>query len=252
MARSPISVRLNDIQQRDLEDLGGGENASAVLQEGLARMARLRLDSAPLYARMVEDKSVEDAVDRAVSAACSELDELFPEGKGKEFKGIGSNFQGLLAEHIKAMLTGLESADRSWKTQLNALLATEWSLGRFPRGMHFEPDVGFAAVRLAKKHGQVDVFLDTEREGHSERSYIPLEKVSPGGLFTSAAACAKGVFEWMEEADLSPRDEDLRLCALRITDSGPLQVVAVAALAGEAVLEEKDYATRVSAVRAKA
>jgi hypothetical protein len=86
--------------------------------------------SASLYALHVEDDEVQEVVDRAVQLACRELDELFPGAAPDGGKGVSSNFQGLLVDHVKAMLTGQMYARRGHYTQLPVLLANDNVFGR--------------------------------------------------------------------------------------------------------------------------
>lgn len=53
----------------------------------------------------INDPEVEQMIERAAGAACSALDESFP-GKDGHRPGITSNFQGLLADVLRQMLTG--------------------------------------------------------------------------------------------------------------------------------------------------
>lgn len=57
------------------------------------------------------------------------LDELFP-GVAKESEGIGSNFHGLLVQHVTAMLCGRQSANIGHLVQLNNLVYSDDVLGR--------------------------------------------------------------------------------------------------------------------------
>lgn len=238
MASNPISVRLSDVH-RSYMTLQTGSTTS-VIEEGLDRMSRLRSAThLPLYPRLVDDEAVDSAVEEAVSAACSVLDELFPEGAGIEFKGVNSNFQGLLAAHMKAMLTGTEAADRRYRTQVNALLATDHSFGRLPRGIDENAEsIGYTVVKLAQRRDEPDLFLDPDD------GYCELARLLPGGLYTSVEYCVKGVLARMEREGLSPRAEDVRMCAIRITGSGPLQVRAVAALNTESPMDAASYLER--------
>lgn len=239
---NPLSVRLSEAQRSELEALGA-KSASEALQGGLERLVRLRvLKHQPLYPTMTDEPQVVDAIEAAASAACAALSKLFPEGHRAETQGISSNFQGLLVEHLTAMLTGAEAADRSWRTELNALFATARSFGRLPEGQA-PPNVGYTVVKMAAQVDQVDLFLDPDR------GYCELSRLQPGGLYTSEDACVRGVVGRMARLEVSPREEDVRLCAIEITDHGPLKVHAVACLASEPALSAADYAKRTAQKR---
>lgn len=57
----------------------------------------------------LDSPKTEDAVERAAQAACEVLDEFLATAH-PERDGISSNFQGLLREHLKAMLCGASAA----------------------------------------------------------------------------------------------------------------------------------------------
>lgn len=233
----PVSVRLNEQQLAGIGGMGA-RGASEALQEGLDRLIRLRTPGhLPLYPRMVDDPEVTQAIEDAVSAACDELQRLFPQGRGVEYHGISSNFQGLLIEHIKAMLTGKEAADRSWRTELNALLATDDSFGRIPYEKD-GPHVGYTVAKLSEQLGQVDLFLDPDR------GYCELAQLGAGGLYTTKDACVRGVLDRMARKGELPREEGVRLSAIEITDRGPLRVHAIAATRAEPGLSAAEYAER--------
>jgi transcriptional regulator with XRE-family HTH domain len=83
----------------------------------------------PLHCLHVDNPAVQEAIDEAVREACHRLDELFP-GVPKEGEGIGSNFQGLLVQHVTAMLCGRQGANPGHLVQLNNLLYSDDLLGR--------------------------------------------------------------------------------------------------------------------------
>lgn len=217
---SPIPVRLPDELRKELDVLAESSSASQVLRDGLSRLSRLRTPrEQPLYARMIDEADVDDVIERAVSAACDVLDELFPDAP-KESRGIGSNFQGVLGDHIRAMLTGLEARHSNHSTYLNALLGRWDSFGRLPNAAH-SARIGYTVAKPGERHDQPALFLNAG-------SMVPLEKLSPGDLYTSVEACAQAAMRWMHGRDISPRDEGLRMCAIEITSEGPLKLVQVA------------------------
>lgn len=100
-------------------------NQTAAIEAMLVHRPRLESSRAALYPIHVDDAKVDSIVDSAVSLACRELDLLFPGVPPDGGKGISSNFQGLLVEHVKAMLTGQNQARRGHHTHLPALLADD-------------------------------------------------------------------------------------------------------------------------------
>jgi hypothetical protein len=62
---------------------------------------------------------IDQAVEDAAQAACEILDKQFP---GWDNGGITSNFQGLLADHIRAMLKGNPFHDRRHGVPLPTLV----------------------------------------------------------------------------------------------------------------------------------
>lgn len=90
----------------------------------------------PRHPLNLDSDLVDRTVQAAASAACRELDALFP-GVKPEAGGITSNFAGLLADHIRAMLEGQQQADRRHRTQLPVLGYSRASFGQeipLPRG----------------------------------------------------------------------------------------------------------------------
>lgn len=83
----------------------------------------------PLHPRHIDNPEVQEAIDDAVREACHRLDDLFP-GVSKETEGIGSNFQGLLVQHVTAMLCGRQSANIGHLVQLPNLVYSDDALGR--------------------------------------------------------------------------------------------------------------------------
>lgn len=89
--------------------------------------AYLREHQLPLHPLSLQSAPVDDALERAAAAAVAVLDELF-EGEPPETAGINSNFQGLLKDHLAAMLTGAPAA-RCGRVALNRLVYTEAEVG---------------------------------------------------------------------------------------------------------------------------
>ena len=67
----------------------------------------------------IDSKKVDDAVEQAASEACDVLDKVFP---GWDNGGITSNFQGHLANHIRAMLLGKDHAHLTTSLPLPVLV----------------------------------------------------------------------------------------------------------------------------------
>lgn len=194
-----------------------GLSSSDVVRWGLDLLSAVQARScAPLYALSVDDPKVENAVEEAVSAACDVLDALF-EGQGSpETRGISSNFQGLLGDHIRAMLTGKEHAGKSHSTHLIPLLASWDSFGRHVYSK--EGKQGITIMRPAQRIAEADTFL-------GDRGMVPLEKLEPGELFTSSEAAVKGYLEYLRRREESPQDHPARLVVVDFSDEAALQVL---------------------------
>lgn len=122
------TFRLHQSAVKELDRMVAEENHpnhTAAIEAMLVHRPRLESSGVALYPIHVDDTKVDSIVDNAVSLACRELDQLFPGVAPDGGKGISSNFQGLLVEHIKAMLTGQNQARRSHHTHLPALLADD-------------------------------------------------------------------------------------------------------------------------------
>lgn len=83
----------------------------------------------PLHPLHIDNPEVQEAIEDAVRDACHRLDELFP-SVSKEVEGIGSNFQGLLVQHVTAMLCGRQGANPGHLVQMHTLLYSDDLLGR--------------------------------------------------------------------------------------------------------------------------
>ncbi|KWU23426.1 helix-turn-helix domain-containing protein [Burkholderia cenocepacia] len=84
----------------------------------------------PQHALHLESEAIDEAVEEATRAACRVLDEMFPEGTRPEVDGIGSEFQGLLANHLRALLRGQPYQAPQYLTHLRKLVYSDADLGR--------------------------------------------------------------------------------------------------------------------------
>lgn len=207
MATSEVPVSFRpDAPQRELIAAlreSDGLSPSDVVKRGLDLMRAVHAPARPpIYALSVDDAKVDNAVEEAISAACEVLDALF-EGQGSpETRGISSNFQGLLGDHIRAMLCGFEHANKTYSTPLPPLLARWDSFGRHVSAK--EANQGITLMRPAQRVGEDDTFF-------GERGMVPLSILEPGELFTSSEAAVKGYLEYLRRREESPQDHPARL-----------------------------------------
>ncbi|EOG8381083.1 MULTISPECIES: hypothetical protein [Pseudomonas] len=140
--------------------------------------------------RAIDDPAVHDAIERAASAACSQLDALFP---GCDRGGIGSNFQALLGQCIGHMLQGgsLLDQQRGHRIALRQLVASSTMFGD-PR----MPGNAFLVVRdddahpwLTSRPETLALCLDTNR-------FRPLSQI--GDAWTSFDAAAKAALAYCQ------------------------------------------------------
>lgn len=211
MSDSPISFRPDAEQRRLLTELqSSGVTPSAAIRRGLELMAQARAHSRlPLHPLSVEWSEVEEVVERACDAATEVLDELFA-GKGPiETHGISSNFRGLLADHVRAMLTGVPAAEKSHVTHLPPLLVRWDSFGRsmYPSGSL----QGVTIMRPAKRVGDADTFLCGKR-------FVPLDKINVGELFTRSEVAADAYVRLLAEREESPADHPARLVVVDFSE----------------------------------
>lgn len=212
MAEQPISFRPDTAQRKLIDTLATTEGMSAtdVVKRGLDLMRAVHaLARQPLYARSVDDADVDVAVEEAVSAACERLDELFREHGAPEVRGISSNFQGLLGDHIRAMLCGFEHANKTHSTPLNPLLARWDSFGRH---VYTKADKqGITLMRPAQRVSEQDLFF-------GDRGMVPLSILEPGELYTSSEAAVKGYLAYLQRREESPQEHPTRLVVIDFTN----------------------------------
>jgi hypothetical protein len=149
-------------------------------------------ENAALYAMHIDDPEVEQAVDEAVRLLCRELDSLFPGAAPDGGKGVGSNFQGLMVEHVKAMLTGKNQARRSHHTHLPVLLADDNAFGQ-PFALPNVQGAGYVVVNPTKNQvlsAYSGRFVPAYRGRAGQGTYIhmvPLFDFDKGGILPEDA-----------------------------------------------------------------
>lgn len=207
-AEPPISFRPETAQRRLIDALArDGLSATEVIKRGLDLMRELHEPARqPLHARSISDADVDVAIEEAASAACERLDELFKGQGSPEVRGISSNFQGLLAQHLRAMLTGRSHDYSLGRTRLNPLLARADSFGRpvIPG-----PGQGVTFLRPAQRVGEADLY-------YSEGRFVPLKDIDVGGLFTSSAAAIKDYLAFLRQENESPQERPAYLVLIDI------------------------------------
>jgi hypothetical protein len=218
----PVTLRLDSEWRQALDQLASNSSASEVLRRGLRMVASEHaMPGAPMYPRLVDDADVEAAVEEATRAACEVLDSLFPAGTRPESRGISSNFQGTLKEHLLAMLTGKPGASWSHDRQIPALFGDWRALGRLSRSAGAQE--GYGVVQLPGRQGDEALYFDSDHN-----RFVPLAELDPGTLFTSSELAVKAAFAWMETNTLSPRACSLKLCLVRFADDSSLEMTALA------------------------
>jgi hypothetical protein len=168
------------------------DHTAALTSVLMARAAPVVDENAALYAMHVDDKEVEQVIDDAVHALCRELDSLFPGAAPDGGKGVGSNFQGLMVEHVKAMLTGKNQARRSHHTHLPVLLADDNAFGQ-PFSLPEVQGAGYVVVSpsnnmvlSAYSNRFVPAYRGREGEGIFNHM-VPLFDLDKGGVLTKDA-----------------------------------------------------------------
>jgi hypothetical protein len=237
---NPVSVRLGTAEHSLLEALEA-ESTSQAFKAGLALLASTELTrEIALYPKAVDSPEVDEKVEEAVQAACTVLDELFRAAPGVELRGINSNFQGTLADHIRAMLCGRAGAKLSHRREINALFADWKTFGRIIETSTTGSDIGFTVMRFGR--GGPDLFLDPEAG-----KLVELKNLNFGATFTEQEHAVDGVLSYLAKNSLSPRQERLHMVAVApsgTAEDDPLVVESIADISGERGMSGSDYATR--------
>lgn len=168
------------------------DHTSALTSVLLERRARVEDENAAQYAMHVDDPEVGQVIEDAVHSLCRELDSLFPGAAPDGGKGVGSNFQGLMVEHVKAMLTGKNQARRSHYTHLPVLLADDNAFGQ-PFSLPNVQGAGYVVVSAtdntvlsAYSNRFVPAFRGRVGEGMF-RQMVPLFDIDKGGILPDDA-----------------------------------------------------------------
>lgn len=211
---TPIAFRPTEDDTSSLAQVPG--SVTEVIRKGIAIQASLCERLVPLYPRSVHEPEIALAVEEAARAAVERLDVLF-EGKAPESQGISSQFQGLLEQHLRAMLRGRPFHLNSHRIPLNPLFGDSDSYGKCD-----EPSMsqGIALLKVKKTLGEPDMVLDPDK-----RRFVPEEKLEAGSLFTSVDAAVEFAFIWLKEEEMEPRENRLQLQLYSFAADGPLQRV---------------------------
>lgn len=222
MAKSPTPVRLSESDENALSKIPGSQkpgNRSDIIRRGIHLLAATEAAMVPLYAQDVDEPDIRAAIEAAADLATKRLDELFP-STPPERGGISSNFQGLLVEHLTAMLTGREASRQSYARSLTPLFGDWRTFGRPPVAGAQE---GFTLLAVPARLDGEQTFYDDDK-----KSFVPLAELNVGALFTSGEVAVKAGFEWLRSEGLSPREKPLRLCVLNFAKDGPPTVARIA------------------------
>lgn len=173
----------------------------------------------PLYPRDVDEPEIQAIIEAAADLATKHLDQLFP-NTPPERGGISSNFQGLLMEHLTAMLTGREASRKSYARSLTPLFGDWRTFGRPPVAGTQE---GFTFLAIPASPDEAQLFYDDD-----QKKLVSLAELNVGALFTSGELATKACFEWLRAEGLNPREKTLSLCLLSFANEGPPTVARIA------------------------
>ena len=145
-------------------------------------------DQLPIHPLHLDSPEVTDIIESAVSNLCDELGQLFPDAK-PDLDGISSNFQGLLVDHVKAMLTGEMHHRVSHHVALKPLVYSERILGReyslkagadgyLVRLLGTDKVLEDGRFRPARKVS--DMYTSWDTASAAVRSYVEKEEHLPG------------------------------------------------------------------------
>ena len=246
---SPVSIRITRDEVSILEALQS-ENRSQTFKDALALLGGTELArEVALYPRSIDEPEIDEAIEEAVAAACDALQGLFPRGPGVELRGINSNFQGTLGDHIRAMLCGLDGAKLTHRREMSALLANGRTFGRLKGDNGRNREIGYTVMQFGR--GTPDLFLSSETGRMVEAS-----RYSYADTFTSQDYAHDGALRALSKASQSPRQERLHMVSLRMStgDGDTVTVVEIADIPGESGMTEAEYAVRckTAACRVKA
>lgn len=198
-------------------------NETAAVEAAIRSYRRAPASARPsLYARHVDDADVNAVVENAVHSACRELDSLFEGAAPDGGRGVSSNFQGLLVDHVKAMLNGKMHAQRSHHTDLPVLLADDrvfgscFTLPEVPGTGYLVIDPASAKVVSAydsryspSKAGSVDMRVVSAYSGR----LISLMTEDADVLFSSHEAATQAGLAALRNAGLTPAECPLKIVA---------------------------------------
>lgn len=191
----------------------------------LARSSAMTMPS--LYPVHIDNPAVQAVVQTAVSAACAELDSLFP-GAKPEVNGVSSNFAGLLENHIKALLTGKTGYTPSHLVELPVLLATDHVFGK-PFNLPEEQGAGYMVVDetsrkvLSAYSGRFSFAMQDASLAYTEEfTFTPpgartdgLAATKPGQdvdvLFSTHEVAVKKTLAALEEEGVALKDRKIRI-----------------------------------------
>ena len=217
-AKSPISFRPSDEERETLDRLRRARRISAsdVLRQGLElTLLQEKKDEEarrmPFYAMAIDDPRVAEVAEEAASAACSVLDTFMRElgSQHPEKDGIDSNFQGLLGDHLRAMLCGKEFHRKSYATSLKPLFADTFMFGE---RRYAKDKQGFTLVQRPAKFGEQSLYF------HDNGTWVELQKLDVGGLYTSEEAALRGVLGHFERRGMSLREHPMQLALIDFSE----------------------------------
>lgn len=153
----------------------------------------------------INDPEVEQMIERAAGAACSALDESFP-GKDGPRPGITSNFQGLLAEVLRQMLTGKDPLAPGHYVKLPRLVLADRHFGN----VHATGD-GYV---VAKPDAPLQVL------NNSGSRFVLLSSVDEVDPYTSFEAAVQGAMNYLSRNRCEADEELPTILPVFMTETG--------------------------------